>query len=170
MRNIILGTFVAGALALASPRAFAADFTVSAPTFSAFVVNGANNPSLNLVRGHTYTFDVNTPGHPFYIKTAQVTGTGSTFDTGVTNNGATGNGTIPTTLTFAVPASAPSTLFYQCSVHGAMTGTLSITGTVAVPAGSKLTGAAVGVLLAGLGLVAVGRARRGLARRRLTVA
>lgn len=37
-------------------------------------------------------------GHPFLIKTTQITGTANTYSTGVTNNGAS-NGT----LTFVVP-------------------------------------------------------------------
>ncbi|HTA20158.1 MAG TPA: hypothetical protein VK989_12755, partial [Polyangia bacterium] len=158
------GLFVVGAVALAWTPAVAADFAVSAPTFTAYVVNGTNNPTLNLVRGQTYTFDVNSPGHPFFIKTAQVTGSGSTFDTGVTNNGATAG-----TVTFAVPTSAPATLFYQCGVHAAMTGTLAITtATPPVSAGDGLTRTLLGLLLAGLGLVVIGRTRRGLTRRRLT--
>src|SRR5437870_2929227 len=80
-------------------QAAAADFTVTTSGMSAFVINAQSNPGLALTRGHTYSFDVNALGHPFWIKTAQVTGTDSTFDTGVTNNGlSTG------TLTFTVPA------------------------------------------------------------------
>ncbi len=164
-RRLAFTLFVAGAVALAWTPAVAADFAVSAPTFTAYVVNGTNNPTLNLVRGQTYTFNVNSPGHPFFIKTTQVTGSGSTFDTGVTNNGATAG-----TVTFAVPASAPATLFYQCGVHSAMTGTLAITTTtLPVAAGDGLTRVLLGLLLAGLGLAVVGRARRGLNRRRLSV-
>jgi hypothetical protein len=162
--HFVIGALIAGALALVSPRAIAGDFAVSAPTTSAYVINGANNPTLNLLRGHTYTFDVSSPGHPFFIKTAQVTGSGSTFDAGVSNAGVTAG-----TVTFAVPASAPATLFYQCSVHSAMTGTLAIT-SPPVPAGGGLVRLLVGLLLAGVGLVVVGRARRGLARGRLRVA
>ncbi len=43
------------------------------------------------------------------------------FDTGVSGNGAeVGN------LTFAVPSTAPDPLFYDCSLHAAMTGTIHI--------------------------------------------
>ena len=34
-----------------------------------YVINGANNPTLNLIRGLRYTFSVNTSGHPFWIQT-----------------------------------------------------------------------------------------------------
>jgi hypothetical protein len=48
------------------------------------------------------------------------------------NNGVTGNGTESGTLTFVVPANAPSTLFYNCQFHASMTGTINITGSVPV--------------------------------------
>ena len=70
-------------------------------------------------------------GHPFYIKTARVTGVGSQYTSGVTGQGVT-NGA----LTFIVPMDAPSQLFYQCGVHGAMGGTINITGAVDVPGGA----------------------------------
>ena len=42
------------------------------------------------------------------------------------NDGITGNGTESGILTFAVPASAPPQLFYNCEFHSSMTGTLNI--------------------------------------------
>jgi hypothetical protein len=80
-------------------------FTVTNSGASFYVINGVNNPTLNLVRGVTYTFNVSVAGHPFWIKTAQVTGTGSAYSSGVTNNGA-----LTGTVTFAVPLDAPATL------------------------------------------------------------
>jgi hypothetical protein len=165
MRSTTLVAFlVGGALALASSTVGAAgDFAVTPnATFTAYTINGSDNPTLNLLRGHTYGFDVNAPGHPFYIKTVQVTGTGSQWTEGVTNAGATAG-----TVLFTVPADAPATLFYQCAVHSAMTGTISITSPPPVPAGGGVTRGLVGGLLALMGLVAVGRARRALARARL---
>ena len=47
-----------------------------------------NNPDIYLVRGQRYRFAVSVNGHPFYIKTAPVTGTGSQYTDGVTSNGA----------------------------------------------------------------------------------
>jgi hypothetical protein len=88
---------------------------------SAYVMDGASNPSLTLCRGSTYTFAVNAPGHPFYIKTVQGTGADNAYSDGVTGNGATSGDVV-----FAVPASAPGTLFYNCSLHAAMTGTIHI--------------------------------------------
>jgi hypothetical protein len=160
-----LASLVGGAIVLTSSAAAAADFAVTVNSSPlGYNINGVDNPTLNLVRGHMYTFDVETPNHPFYIKTMQVTGIGSQWTEGVTNPGAT---TGPMPVTFAVPADAPATLFYQCSVHSVMTGTLAITDPPVVPAGGGVTRGLVGGLLALMGLVAVGRARRALARARL---
>jgi cytoskeletal protein CcmA (bactofilin family) len=65
------------------------------------------NPPLVLVKGVTYTFNVNTPGHPFWIKTSPVTGTTGVYSNGVTNNGASSG-----IITFVVPQNAPNILYY----------------------------------------------------------
>jgi hypothetical protein len=95
--------------------------TVTASGMTAYLIDGMSNPSLTFCRGTTYTFAVNAPGHPFYINTVQGTGTGNAYSSGVTGNGAT-NGDV----VFAVPADAPATLFYDCSIHAAMTGTIHL--------------------------------------------
>jgi plastocyanin len=107
---------------LTSKAALAANFTVTAPDMTAYVINGQPNPPLTLNAGQTYTFAINSGTmHPFYIKMVQGAGTGDQYSTGVTNNGATSG-----TLTFAVPTNAPATLFYDCSNHSAMTGTITV--------------------------------------------
>jgi len=88
---------------------------------SAYVIDGVSNPSLTLCRGSTYVFAVNAPGHPFYINTVQGTGTSNAYGSGVT-----GNGTTSGNVTFVVPSDAPDTLFYDCAIHAAMTGTIHI--------------------------------------------
>jgi hypothetical protein len=76
-----------------------------------------NDPVLYLRRGETYAF-TNVPGsHPLEIR--QSSG-GSAYNTGVTNNGSSG------TVTFSVPMSAPSTLYYQCIIHSGMGNTINI--------------------------------------------
>lgn len=96
-------------------------FSVSNSGASAYLIDGQSNPDLTLVRGQTYVFDVNVPGHPFWIKTSPTLGTGDAFDDGVGGNGrSTGE------IVFEVPASAPDTLFYICQFHGAMQGRLNI--------------------------------------------
>jgi len=94
---------------------------------SAYIFNGeglsnSNNPDFTFRRGSTYTFNVNTPGHPFYINTVQGTGTANTYNSGVTNNGA-----VSGTITFTVPTDAPNTLYYNCEFHGSMTGMINVT-------------------------------------------
>jgi len=97
-------------------------YTVVNSGASAYTIDSANNPTLDLKRGWTYTFAVNSPGHPFWIKTAAVTGTGSAYSTGVTNNGIEDG-----SITFTVPLNAPDTLYYICQFHSAMQGTINIT-------------------------------------------
>jgi hypothetical protein len=153
---------VAIAVGLLVPaRALAADFNVSMGTDSGglfrWIINGQLSPTLTLTRGMTYTFAVNASGHPFDIKTAQVTGTASQF-----NSGVTGQGTQVGTLTFAVPLTAPSGLFYQCEVHGTMTGVID----VVAPAGTPALGRGVWWLLAlAIGLACAAIVRLGARRR-----
>ena len=83
------------------PRLFAADFSVASPGFSYTINASANNPTLTLVRGRTYTFAVNTSSiHPFLIQS-----------TGVSNNNINQG-----TITFTVPNVA-SNYTYICSIH-----------------------------------------------------
>lgn len=96
-------------------------FSVVNSGVSAYLINGASNPNLKLVRGFTYTFNISAPFHPFWIKSVQGNGTANAFTDGVT-----GNGTDAGTVVFAVPTNAPSLLFYNCEVHPAMTGQLNI--------------------------------------------
>lgn len=92
----------------------------------AYIFNGntlvnASNPAITLTRGRTYTFTVNAPGHPFWIKTVQGIGAGDAYNTGVTNNGS-----MDGTVTFTVPATAPNTLYYNCEFHAPMTNAFTI--------------------------------------------
>ncbi|MGC6480486.1 MAG: BspA family leucine-rich repeat surface protein [Flavobacteriaceae bacterium] len=77
-----------------------------------------NDPNLSFNIGDTINFAVNANGHPFYLKTAQGTGTGNLID-GVSNNGAS-NDTVSWTPTTA------GTYYYQCSLHNGMYGEISI--------------------------------------------
>ena len=80
-----------------------------------------NNPTLYLTRGKNYRFSVNAPGHPFYIKTVNSTGTGNAYDDGVDNNGAAVG-----IITFKVPYNAPDILHYNCSIHSGMHGEIRV--------------------------------------------
>ncbi len=90
-----------------------------APT--SYTFNGTDNPTITLSRGLTYVFNLSVSGHPFYIMSVQGTNTGNAYSSGVT-----GNGNVTGQLIFAVPAGAPPTLFYNCSIHAAMTGQINV--------------------------------------------
>jgi uncharacterized repeat protein (TIGR02543 family) len=77
-----------------------------------------NDPSVTVNVGDTIDFAVDASGHPFYIKTVQATGTDDLAEN-VTNNGAT-DGTVSWTPT------ATGTYYYQCSLHNAMNGTITV--------------------------------------------
>lgn len=101
-------------------------FTVTNSGSSAYVFNGAgttadSNPDLYLIRGETYTFSVNATSHPFYIKTASGTGTGDAYTDGTSNNGVEVGD-----IELTVQHDAPDTLYYNCSVHSAMAGTIYV--------------------------------------------
>lgn len=110
-------------------------------TFGASMMNGSmmdnvaegENPSIGpMYRGGTYTFylDSTLTNHPFYLTTDSgqnfvanaYVGEYTSGVTGSRNNGTAGK----ETLTFTVPMNAPDTLYYQCGVHAAMHGAITI--------------------------------------------
>ena len=105
---------------------------------SGYFINGTNNATLTLYRGVTYVFNVNASGHPFFIKTNATINTTDQY-----TNGVTGNGVQIGTLTFAVPTNPPATLFYHCSVHSTMGGTLNMSD-IPPPANVKVVFISVG--------------------------
>ena len=80
-----------------------------------YAIDGVTTPTITLLRGVTYTFDVSdssNSNHPLAFKNA-----GTSYTTGVTSSGTAG--TAGATVTFAVAADAPLTgLTYYCTVHG----------------------------------------------------
>ena len=76
-----------------------------------------DDPTLTLTRGHTYVFSNTSGAHPFQIQTDT---SGTAYNDGVTNNNTIGD------VTFTVPLNAPNTLYYQCTLHPAMLGTINI--------------------------------------------
>ena len=93
-----------------------------------------NDPTIYLSRGQTYIFENNngSNAHPFQIQSTSGQG-GTAYNTGVTNNGGAGG----TEIKITVPHDAPDILYYQCTAHPNMGGTIFITGAVA--AGSITT-------------------------------
>jgi hypothetical protein len=90
------------------------DYVFSGPGIES---GNTNDPVLYLYKGFTYTF-VNTTGssHPFAIR---VSAGGSNYTRGV-------SGSQTGTQTFIVPMDAPSTLYYQCTLHSGMGNVINI--------------------------------------------
>ena len=88
------------------------DYIFSGPGIE---TGNTNDPELFLVRGQTYKFDNRSGGHPFEIRTSSG---GSAYTSGVSESG--------TVTTFTVPMDAPDTLYYQCTSHPSMLGTINI--------------------------------------------
>ena len=91
-------------------------------TGAGFASTSGDNPDLHLKKGHTYYFINNAGGgHPFRVQSTSGT-SGTVYNDGVTNNaGATGP------IIFHVQMDAPATLYYQCTAHAGLNGTISIT-------------------------------------------
>ena len=94
------------------------DYTIAGPGFATATADA----TLYVMRGFTYAFDntVQASAHPFRIQSSQ----------GLSGNpytaGQTGSGTA--VLFWTVPMDAPSTLYYQCTLHAAMNGTINVIG------------------------------------------
>jgi hypothetical protein len=105
-------------LLLSAATLLAQDFSVTSPGFF-FRINGEDGPTLTLVRGQTYTFQVaTTPGfHPFRI-----------VSPGVVNNNISSG-----TITYTVPTAAMN-YHYNCGLHGdQLRGEIITTNTPAAP-------------------------------------
>lgn len=80
-----------------------------------YLIDGVKNPELELVRGGVYTFDLSNASnanHPLRIRTTNDV----SFTEGVVAEGTPGQSGARTT--FTVPAAAPNSLKYYCTVHG----------------------------------------------------
>lgn len=80
-----------------------------------FVLDGSNNPTIEMFRGNTYIFDQSdssNSGHPLVFKD----GSGNAWTSGVTVTGTAGSSGAK--VEFEVPSDAPSSMRYYCSVHG----------------------------------------------------
>ena len=91
-------------------------------TGAGFASTSGDNPDLHLKKGQTYYFINNAGGsHPFRIQSTSGS-SGTVYNDGVTNNaGSTG------AIILHVQMDAPATLYYQCTAHAALNGTISIT-------------------------------------------
>lgn len=92
------------------------NYTVQGPGLPS---GGSADPTLVLYRGFTYDFHNQAGGaHPLRIQTTAGLGQ-SAYTTGV-------NGSETGVQSFTVPMDAPTTLYYQCTIHSNMSGTLDI--------------------------------------------
>ena len=103
-------------------------WAVTANGFSAYRFSGPgnlstqDNPTIHLVRGQKYEFNLNASSHPFHIQTVSgAYDNNNLYTTGVTNAGAAVGSII-----FDVPMDAPNTLYYVCQNHSSMAGTINI--------------------------------------------
>jgi plastocyanin len=116
---------------------YAANSGATAYTFTD--VNGASlgsNPTLNVFVGDVLTFSVFATGHPFWIKTAAVTGTGSGVTTGTISN----NGTASGQVIWNTAGVSPGTYYYACQIHGPMQGQIIVASGGVLSAGDTVTG------------------------------
>ena len=113
---------------LTASAGLAYNMSVSAPSSMNYTFQGdfsGNNPSITAEVGSILSFNVQTQGHPFWLKTASNTGTTNAIP-GIINNGIT-NGTINWTPT------TPGTYYYICQFHSMMVGTITISASSSTP-------------------------------------
>jgi hypothetical protein len=98
--------------------------TVSAPgqyyNISQF---GTNNPTLTCYRGTNYDFILNLGGHPFALRNASGDTTNpvnGTYNNDIVNGKTSGR------VLFTPTSGTPNVIFYQCTVHSNMIGTINI--------------------------------------------
>ena len=79
---------------------------------------GSANPTLNLNVGDTLQLNLSVAGHPFWIKTSPITGTGA----GV--GGVSGQGLVSGTMTWNTFGMPAGVYYYICQFHSSMQGTI----------------------------------------------
>ena len=81
------------------------------------------NPVLTLYEGQTYTFNIDSPGNPFSIKTARSVGSQDRYNffNSISNYGVEAG-----IITFTVPVNAPTILYYQSENDINLGGTIQI--------------------------------------------
>ncbi len=93
------------------------------------------NPTIYLIGGHTYAFNLAVTNHPFHIQTVSgAYSSGNAYHTGMTH--IADDGTISTgasallketgILYWKVPASISGNYYYACQYHSSMAGTITI--------------------------------------------
>jgi hypothetical protein len=106
------------------------DVTNSGTSAYVFSQYGINNPTIYAINRTTIAFNLNVTGHPFLIQT----GAGTNYDTGLihvatdgtVSTGAAAQGKTSGTLYWRIPDAISGGYRYQCSVHAAMVGSITI--------------------------------------------
>ena len=101
-----------------------ADITVTVVSvggYNKYFIDGTQQQTITLVPSVTYRFDVSSFGsnHPFKLATQADAANSSQFTTGVTEVGST-------YVEVKLEQDAPSTLYYYCSLHSGMGGTINV--------------------------------------------
>ena len=105
------------------------NISVSSQSSSNYILSGTdqngnvsgNDPSISAKVGDTLNFEVNAPGHPFYlIRISNGSTDSNNLVDGVSNNGSS-SGTVSWTPSVA------GTYYYLCEFHSSMLGTITIT-------------------------------------------
>ena len=101
-----------------------ADITVTVVNvggYNKYFIDGTQQQTITLVPSVTYRFDVSSFGsnHPFKLATQADAANSSQFTTGVTEVGST-------YVEVKLEQDAPNTLYYYCSLHSGMGGTINV--------------------------------------------
>ena len=89
-----------------------------------------DNPTIYAISGTTISFGLNTPGHPFLIRTSALsnynTGLIHIDTNGTISTGANAQGKTSGVLYWQIPATTTGGYKYQCSIHAGMVGNITI--------------------------------------------
>jgi hypothetical protein len=110
--------------------------TASHPWFNqgfstGYVVNGVEGAALEMTVGVTYTFMLNTPGHPFILTDSA---TGGSSASPLAGFSAASSGSVQ-----FIP-NAVGSLYYQCTLHSQMGGEVTISAAAPSPSASPASG------------------------------
>jgi hypothetical protein len=121
------GTYSAEGLNEASPGIFnvtnngSEDYSISGPRITGTQLD----PDIVVYRGENYNFVVDASGHPFYLSTSNTSYASGLYNDEYTT-GVTNSRTDVGTVSWLVPLTGPSTLYYYCGNHQTMQGTITI--------------------------------------------
>ena len=144
---------VSNAMTMGTTKTYVVTMT-NASGANKYYIDGYLQASLVLHQGQTYIFDLSSStlsGHPFEFSTTNngSHGGGSAYSTGITTTGTYAD---DQTRKFVVSTSTPTTLYYYCTAHSGMGGSVTIspkaelivsggaefigTGTIKLPSGT----------------------------------